>query len=247
MKLILDCREKDLIKHVQSHIKSNELDVNTEVRQLDLGDIIVEDDNKPLIIFERKTLEDLCASIMDGRYQEQSFRLNEHPLHNHNIYYLIEGNIESFVPRKHNRISRKAIYSSLVSLNYHKGFSVMRTTSIIETSRFIIQVLDKIRRDKKPSFYEGNSEEQDYSNVLKTSKKSQITPENISSIMLMQIPGVSANLAKILAKQFGGMVDLIATLQEDDNALSTIEIETKNGKKRKISKTAVQNIKTFLL
>ena len=41
------------------------------------------------LIFERKSLADLISSIKDGRYIEQSFRLSECSLDNHNIYYII--------------------------------------------------------------------------------------------------------------------------------------------------------------
>ena len=52
--------------------------------QLAVGDIILENDKgEVVIIFERKTLYDLAASIRDGRYNEQSFRLNKENIHNH--------------------------------------------------------------------------------------------------------------------------------------------------------------------
>ena len=249
MKLVIDSREADLFKNVTDFVKTNDLDINIEKQQLDLGDALILDDNdKELIIFERKSLNDLCASITDGRYKEQSFRLQQHPLHNHNIYYLIEGVIEKFVPQKFNRISRKAIYSTLVTLNYHKGFTVMRTTSCLETSRLLIFTYEKMKKENKPSYYEKKCEDPaDYSSVVKCAKKDQITTENIHQIMLMQIPGVSQMVAKTIMSKFDGMVDLIASLQEDDTALNDIMVKTKTDKSRALSKTAIANIKKYLL
>ena len=43
-------------------------------------------------LIERKSLNDLESSIKDGRYNEQSLRLDKYDLANHNIYYLIELN-----------------------------------------------------------------------------------------------------------------------------------------------------------
>lgn len=44
------------------------------------------------VLIERKTVADLMASIRDGRYDEQSYRLTHSAeYHPHNIYYLIEG------------------------------------------------------------------------------------------------------------------------------------------------------------
>ena len=42
-----------------------------------LGDVIIcDDDGSERMIIERKTLNDLAASIKDGRYEEQGYRLS---------------------------------------------------------------------------------------------------------------------------------------------------------------------------
>ena len=104
--------------------------INTNIEiikeQLNIGDIILFDDkNEPILIFERKTLNDLASSICDGRYKEQSYRLNETNVSNHNIVYLIEGNLENY-KQKFNRIDKSTLYSSIVSLHCFKGFSVLK-------------------------------------------------------------------------------------------------------------------------
>ena len=120
-----------------------------------LGDIIIcDDDETELLLIERKSLADLAASIKDGRYSEQSYRLNSYSLHNHNIIYLIEGNLSMFGSNYHSnynrnqRINKKSLQSSILTLLYYKGFSVLRTMSIEETSEMILQMCDKIGREK---------------------------------------------------------------------------------------------------
>ena len=111
--------------------------------QLAIGDIILGDDTgRDIIIFERKTLYDLAASIRDGRYNEQSFRLDKEGLHNHNIIYIIEGDIERYIEKK-GRVSRKTLISCMFSLLYYKGFSVFRTNSICETADVVVFFADK--------------------------------------------------------------------------------------------------------
>ena len=101
-----------------------------KIEQLHIGDIVIEDDSgKTILIFERKTLNDLAASIKDGRYNEQSFRLNKEQIHNHNIIYIIEGDIERY-NEKRTHISKKTLISTMFSLLYYKGFSVYRTNTI---------------------------------------------------------------------------------------------------------------------
>ena len=78
-----------------------------KLESLPLGDMILLDkEEKEKVIFERKSLYDLAASIKDGRYKEQSFRLNQCNLHNHNIIYIIEGDLEKYNPKK-GRIDKK--------------------------------------------------------------------------------------------------------------------------------------------
>jgi len=49
-------------------------------------------DDKDILLFERKSFSDLLSSIKDGRYEEQSYRLlNSGEFPPHSIFYLIEG------------------------------------------------------------------------------------------------------------------------------------------------------------
>jgi ERCC4-type nuclease len=65
MKLIIDSRESKLIEACQSIAK----DIEIITKSLDLGDIIIQNDNEEdKIIIERKTISDLISSISDGRY-----------------------------------------------------------------------------------------------------------------------------------------------------------------------------------
>ena len=121
MKLVLDCRETKLYEVCDELVKTcdNFKSIELSSKNLELGDIIIQDDSGlEKLIIERKSFNDLVASIKDGRYSEQSYRLNGYEHHNHNIMYLIEGsNID-----KHS--SKQLIYSSMISLCYYKGFSI---------------------------------------------------------------------------------------------------------------------------
>ena len=120
------------------------------VARLALGDATLSIDSAPtgpdILLFERKTLADFAASIRDGRYKEQSFRLNKHcELSNHNIVYIIEGDLSKYVDRSKggNLITKKALYSAIFSMMFYKGFSVVRTMNIRETAELILNFADK--------------------------------------------------------------------------------------------------------
>ena len=152
MKLKVDVREKKLIKLLEAYISQfNFKKIDIEIETLPLGDVIICDEKgNEKIIVERKSLNDLASSIKDGRYVEQSHRLTNNPVHNHNIVYLIEGNLSTWTNRY--KVQANTLYSAIFSLNYYKGFSVIKTHDITETAEYILRMCDKLNREKKKSF-----------------------------------------------------------------------------------------------
>lgn len=219
MQLNIDYREKALLQHI-----------SVEPKNLPLGDVTIEKDGKELLIIERKTISDLASSICDGRYKEQSFRLTESPVLNHNILYLIEGSLNQVCS-----LSKKTLLSSLISLWYHKGFTIFRTESIEDTVEFINTLYEKIQKDDlKPHM------ESDYTSTVKKQKRDKITPDNIDIIMLSQIPGISTTTASALITQYKTIFQLEKALQQNKECLDQFICG-----KRKLSKTCVDNIKSY--
>ena len=148
MKIIVDNREHILIKLLKALNKDYEFNLDIEVAKMDLGDIAIMDETgAELLLIERKKITDLAASIRDGRYQEQSYRLNGYSLHNHNIMYMIEGKI-SFFSNKYSKVTPATLYVTTFCLNYFKGFSVIRTFDLTETAEYILRLTDKLKREK---------------------------------------------------------------------------------------------------
>ena len=141
----IDTREHELFSKCESIISAvpKFADIKLISETLPLGDIIINDGTNDCIIIERKTLSDLAASIKDGRYEEQSYRLNGLNHHNHNIIYLIEGDITRFNAFKE-RIDKQTLYSAMCSIHYFKGFSVMRSNNIEETALIACNMVYKL-------------------------------------------------------------------------------------------------------
>jgi len=251
MQIKIDMRETDLIK-----LCKEITDIPIEVVALELGDAIIgkpgpDGEFEAIIIIERKTVADLAASIKDGRYEEQSHRLSnalDHP--NHNIVYLIEGNIK----KKSYGIPVAALYSALFSLNYYKGFSVTRSFDIDESAAMICNMAYKLQKEKSRFPYyakvEKDSGEMDknYCALVKSCKKENITPENISEIMLSQIPNISSVTAMAIMNHFKNIADLIEHIKlHGTDSLKTITYTTEKNQVRKISKTAISNIIKYLI
>jgi ERCC4-type nuclease len=240
----IDARERDLISLIQAKYDKDK----TVVEALPIGDFIIEKNPTEKIVIERKSLADLLSSIKDGRYNEQSFRLNGYPIHNHNIIYLIEGDISKI------RIDREKqmIHSAIFSLNYFKGFSVMRTSNKEETATYICNCAQKmVKKEDHGYFCEINicdtPPTQQYSSVVKQVKKENITPENIGEIMLCQIPGVSSTAALAVMKHFKYFPNLIADLQEvGESCLKSVSWENSKGQIKKLNAPCCANIVKYL-
>ena len=156
----VDSREQDLLQKIQQFIASIPVfkQIQLETHALPIGDIIICDNNhEEKVIIERKSVNDLLASIKDGRYEEQSYRLNGLIQHNHNIIYLIEGDIAHVNRFKSdNKIEKLTLYSAIFSLNYYKGFSVLRSFSLEESATIICNMAYKLGKEitsGKKAFY----------------------------------------------------------------------------------------------
>lgn len=240
---------------------------------LPLGDAILTDhEGNDCVIIERKTLADLAASIKDGRYAEQSYRLNgiDHP--NHNIVYLIEGDkIRSF---RSNGMDCQTLYSAMFSIQYFKGFSLMRSANLEETAMMLCNMACKLINGLKegkrayytnPNLKEGEDKEEktkeeeikegeeqgtkegqgikDYCSVVKRVKKDNITKDNIGEIMLCQIPHVSSVSAMAILSVFHTLPNLIKEIHANPACLQSVVIPSTN---RKLSKTVISNVVAFL-
>ena len=249
MKIKVDNREHTLIKLLNALKTDYKYDFEIVVEKLDLGDIIICKDEEELLIIERKSLNDLASSLRDGRYKEQSYRLTGLPIHNHNIVYLVEGNV-SFYSSKYSKVKPETLYVTMFCLNYFKGFSVIRTFDITETAEYILRLTDKLSRDEKKYGYYHEKfipSEKTYTNVVHKVKKKNITPENIGEIILSQIPGISALSSKVILNKFGSLYNLLKEVEKDRSCLEGLTYKTKAGKDRRISKTCIDNIIQYLL
>lgn len=258
MKIIIDEREASLYHLCQTFAETHQIkSAPIEKRVLQLGDIIFTSDDESVVhlVIERKSFSDLLASVKDGRYAEQSHRLIHCFPNPHNIVYLLEGMFSTV----HQEKDKKKIISCMASLNYFKGFSLMRTVSASETAQHIVYLADKMAKElpakaaviKEPSSEPSAEPSSDvqpapYCSVVKAAKKANITKENIGEIILCQIPGISSTTAVELMKPFNTFAEFMNKIKEDSAYLNSVAIEN-NGKKRKIGKNVIDGIREFLL
>ena len=169
----VDVREQDLLNHINHLVTNIPIFKNCIIKSetLPIGDVIIANETEDILIIERKSVNDLLASIKDGRYEEQSYRLNGLNHHNHNVIYLIEGDVNRVNRFKsENKVEKLTLYSAMFSLNYYKGFSVFRSFSLEESATIICNMsykLDKETNGKK-AYYQNKITTADTTNSEQT-------------------------------------------------------------------------------
>jgi len=231
MQLILDHREGKLKELFQ-----NQLDIKLEYRNLEYGDFCIFNNEEPFIIIERKTLDDLSSSIIDGRYKEQKQKMLS-LVDRKNIYYIIEGTVKY-------TDSKKNIIGSIINTMIRDDIKIFFTKDINDTYQLLLNIIHRVT--KEPEKYL-NCESVELP-VKKLGKVSTAgagvgTAGLVYKNMLCQIPGISNKAADAIIEVYPTFNLFYSTLEklEDSEKLKLLK-EIKQDSNRKISSSALNNI-----
>lgn len=223
MNLEIDYREHkilDLIKDIK--------DIDYKSINLNVGDFIIRNENNLVeFIIERKSVTDVSASIIDGRWSQQRSRLLEFVGDPSKIIYIIEGNKKTV-----KNLPQKTINSAILNLMFKHRYHVIFTLDHQDTLDNILLLYKKV---KEQEFEKAIQKGQDFS-----IKKADKINENIMVNMLSVIPGVSISIAKKIHIVYPTFKDLI---NADCVTLSEIQISDK----RKLGKVLALKITNSLV
>ncbi|XP_032138694.1 crossover junction endonuclease MUS81 isoform X7 [Sapajus apella] len=232
------------------------LHVTHTVRKLHVGDFVwVAQETNPrdpaaspgeLVldhIVERKRLDDLCSSIIDGRFREQKFRLKRCGLERR--VYLVEehGSVHNL------SLPESTLLQAVTNTQVIDGFFVKRTADIKESAAYLALLTQGLRRlyqghtlRSRPWGTPGNPESgampspnplcslltfSDF-NARAIKNKAQSVRE-VFARQLMQVRGVSGEKAAALVDRYSTPASLLAaydacaTPREQETLLSTIK------------------------
>ena len=130
MTLYLDYRESRLLEEC-AKLKAEYPSIVVETKNLEVGDMTFSH-----YLIERKTWSDLEASIKDGRYHEQSFRLETAQSNGLKIYYMLEGSLLTYSGSLH----PDALLSAMINMT-KKGFFVLQPANVEETARYLMRMV----------------------------------------------------------------------------------------------------------
>jgi ERCC4-type nuclease len=203
----IDTRERELIQILQAP------EIN--VVQLPVGDIWIGINEQNRIsegglMIERKSIRDLEASILDGRYREQKGRLLAacHEFKSQAMY-IIEGSLSSAT----GRLTKKALMKILNRLIFHYQIPVMQTASIQETAELVQTLMEQWKED--PTSLQRTTETKNMTYGIHIQKKTNASdPKQFAICCLAQCPGVSVKAAEQLIETFGSFQGVLQSSQE---------------------------------
>ena len=239
MKLYIDSREHQLISLF------SEIDIQIEQKQLDIGDILITDDNDQVYcIIERKTIKDMLASVKDGRYREQKSRLLSNFNKKH-ILYLIED-FYSF-----EGLDNGSIKSTIIHSLFRDELKYIFSKNLKDTF-YVIQCI-YARINAHPEYFmitESGSvsggNDVGYFSLNSIKKSNSDCPESINKALYCQIPGVSSQSAGALYDHYGSFAEMIVSLKElsqEDKMKNLQSIKVNN---RKMNKNIITNIMKYV-
>jgi ERCC4-type nuclease len=229
-KCIIDESDEEINGRISSEqgegeFKWGNINVKYSILNLEVGDFIIKDNDDIKIIIERKSIKDLCSSIVDGRFREQKERLIESVNDVKKILYIIEGHKN----KNSSGISKMIIDGAILNLMYRHNYKVLNTENENDTFENILLIYKKIANGDFEMGIEIN-------NPVKMIKKGNKIAENIMAIQLSIIPGLSYNTSCVISGIYKNMKELIDAYNkcEDEESCGRLLMDIQINNKRKI-------------
>jgi crossover junction endonuclease MUS81 len=243
IELIIDNREQALIKLLTLY------NVEFKVDVLEIGDVVFRDSNEVVFVIERKSINDLKASICDGRHREQKARLMNCGLDKSRILFVIEGKIDKQLGEMISGVSVSTILGSLINTQLRDDIKVYKTVSLEETALFIKLLYHKLQADITKFFLnkQAGINDANYAATLRTKKKDNVTPSVWFIHQLSSIPQVTEKIASVIVDEYGSVKNLIVSYESvpEENRLkllSNLSYPIANGKTRRVGDKVSERI-----
>lgn len=205
MRVVVDKNEKKCFLDVLGKY------VEYKVESKDVGDIHIMDGERSVVIIERKTVDDLAASLNDGRYHEQKTRLKS--IKEGRVLYLIEG--EYRVNSYNKTFNLEKFKGCSINTIVRDNIGVFFTKNMEETGQLILDIFKRVPKYRDVLMGGGGKEE--YYENIKIKKRDNVTGKVCFINQLRQIPGVSIPMAEVIREKYENMGKLIGGY----NGLST--------------------------
>ena len=211
--ITIDARETNIYNDIVSRDLDNYKDkIQIISENLMLGDMHIT--YKTLnYIFERKTLQDLQSSIVDGRYKEQKARLLSNTSQKY-ITYIIEG--DNILSSNMYSKNKSMIQGAYLHTMFRDNIRIIYTKNIEETATLILLLSTKIIDKPDKFLHEEYTADKCYTDFVKLKKKKidNIDAKSCFIMQLSQIPMISNVIAKNIHLTYTSMGTLVKSLDK---------------------------------
>ena len=211
--ITIDARETNIYNDIVSRDLDNYKDkIQIISENLMLGDMHIT--YKTLnYIFERKTLQDLQSSIVDGRYKEQKARLLSNTSQKY-ITYIIEG--DNILSSNMYSKNKSMIQGAYLHTMFRDNIRIIYTKNIEETTTLILLLSTKIIDKPDKFLHEEYTADKCYTDFVKLKKKKidNIDLKSCFIMQLSQIPMISNVIAKNIHLTYTSMGTLVKSLDK---------------------------------
>lgn len=243
------CGGKTKPQHDATLAELTKLGILFEVRRLKVGDFVwiarCRETNNELVmpyIIERKRMDDLSASIVDGRFHEQKFRLKQSGIEN--LMYIVE-NID-----KNSRFSipLPSLFQASVNCLVQDGFTVKYTKNHKDSMSHlscITKILIKIYKDKRlvGCKKEHLIQTDNVGNTMRlmefkefnkaSSKQKTFRVSEMFIRQLLQLKGMSIDKATAIVERYATPQILIMALENSDKNGEQLLADIQAGDKKR--------------
>jgi ERCC4-type nuclease len=234
--LKVDARESRLLELLGPRAQSAGLDVGDA--HLSAGE------GGPLWVFERKTLADFRASVVDGRWTEQHSRLLAARRAGARVCYVVEGlRCASQLLAPGGDPLDRAVATCLAVLALRDGVPVLFTSDTRATADVLLDALRRL--EEQPDKYCGDGPSAPTLAALKARRSCAMTPQAMFRQQLLQLPGVGPAAAAAIAERFGAMACLVQELDPlgESRRLQTLAaLRVGGGSGRALGRSAARGV-----
>lgn len=161
-------------------------DVSVQIKRLSCGDYLLDD----WLLVERKRLDDLLVSIIDGRLFNQACRLCQSP---YKPLLIIEGTTKSI---SKTAFDRRAVLGAMVNLTLIFELAVLRSYCPQESARLMLYAAQQKNAVDKDEISRGGYRPRSF-------YRRQL-------YVLQGFPGIGVRLGKALLTRFGSLAAIFA-------------------------------------
>ncbi|HYG85594.1 MAG TPA: ERCC4 domain-containing protein [Azospirillum sp.] len=180
MRIIADCHEPaELIRILRTAGSVNGSAVEIEADSLDVGDFLI----GPGIAVERKAGGDFVASLLDGRFAEQTAKLRATY---EKVIWIIEGDPYDV----HMALEPAVITGAISHLAVVEGATVLRTRTLQETAALLLSMAKRLQDGRRDL-------------PLRPSKPAD--PRVLAEYIVAGLPGIGRSKARLLLERFGSV------------------------------------------